>query len=255
MNDTTQPTTAAAPPALVLDPSNPKEREMMVREREFAFMQREANALASADIIPAQFKGKISDCMIAMNMAARLNTDPLQVMQNLYVVHGRPAFSAAYMIALVNVSGIIKGRLRFEYNGEGETRSCYAIGTDAETGEDLIGTTIDMAMADAEGWSKKAGSKWKTMPEQMLAYRAASFWSRQYAPDATMGMHTKEEVEDLPEKEINPIPNAPESSTMEKLKEHVDKETGEVIEHQPQQVDDQPAPDVVKNEGPDLAID
>lgn len=232
MNDKTAvaETTQAQAPALQLDSTNPREREMMLREREFAFTQREANALAAAEIIPAQFKNKISDCMIALNMAARLQTDPLQIMQNIYIVHGRPAFSAAYLIALVNRSGILKGRLRFHYEGEGETRSCYAYGTDAETGEKLVGTTITMAMAKAEGWSTKSGSKWKTMPEQMLAYRAASFWSRQYAPDATMGMHTKEEADDMPEKEINPIPEAGESSLSEALKQKAASETIEVDE-------------------------
>ena len=54
-----------------------------------------------------------------------------------------------------------------------------------------------MQMADAEGWTKKNGSKWKTMPELMLSYRAATFFGRMYCPDLLMGMQTADEVEDI----------------------------------------------------------
>jgi hypothetical protein len=51
-------------------------------------------------------------------------------------------------------------------------------------------------LAKAEGWSAKNGSKWKTMPEQMIMYRAAAFWGRVYAPEKMLGMHTGDELED-----------------------------------------------------------
>jgi hypothetical protein len=53
-----------------------------------------------------------------------------------------------------------------------------------------------MDMANKEGWTKKSGSKWLTMPDQMLIYRAAAFWQRAYAPEISMGFLTKEEIED-----------------------------------------------------------
>ena len=100
------------------------------------------------------------------------------------------------------------------------------------------------------------------MPGQMLAYRAASFWSRMYAPDATMGMHTQEELEDVGEIEINPIPQRGESSTAERLKETIDKQTGEVIENEVQQTSGGPdkaadteAAQPAGENGPDLALD
>ena len=54
-----------------------------------------------------------------------------------------------------------------------------------------------MQMAKDEGWSTKNGSKWKTMPEQMLRYRSASFFGRIYAPEILMGFKTTDEVEDM----------------------------------------------------------
>lgn len=53
-----------------------------------------------------------------------------------------------------------------------------------------------------KGWFSKDGSKWRTMPELMLRYRAASFFGRLYAPDILYGMQTTEEVEDAKFTEI-----------------------------------------------------
>lgn len=189
-----------------LDPNDPREREILIVEREFSVTQRKAMALSQSNLVPAQFHGNVANCMIAMEMANRLGTGDMEIMQNLYVVHGNPAFSSKYLIALVNRSGVIKGRLKFRFVGEQNKPSwgCQAYAICSETGEELTGTTITMEMAQKEGWSSKKGSKWITMPEQMLMYRAASFWSRIYAPDATMGFHTREEIEESEIKDITP---------------------------------------------------
>jgi hypothetical protein len=192
---------------LMLNPENPREREMILVEREFAMLQRKGQALAASSIIPKDFQNNLPNCMIAMEMAQRLNTGELEIMQNLYVIHGRPSFSASYLIAKVNNSSILKGRLKFEMVGEAGTDDygCFAYGIDSDTEEKLCGTVITVRMAKAQGWWGKNGSKWPDMTDQMLQYRAASFWSRVYAPDATMGMHTVEEVQEIQEKEINPV--------------------------------------------------
>jgi hypothetical protein len=56
-------------------------------------------------------------------------------------------------------------------------------------------------MAKAEGWYGKSGSKWQTMPELMLAYRASAFFTRIHAPQLLMGLQTREEVEDVTKRE------------------------------------------------------
>jgi hypothetical protein len=66
-------------------------------------------------------------------------------------------------------------------------------------GETVKGTTVTMAMAKAEGWT--SNSKWRNMPEQMLGYRAASFFARMYCPEALMGLQTYEEVIDADQRE------------------------------------------------------
>ena len=165
-------------------------------ERHFALSQREATAMAASALMPDTFRNNVPNCLIALNLAKRTGFDPLMVAQNLYIVHGRPAFSASFLVACVNACGRFTP-LRYKLEGEGDTRSCVAHCTDRETGEVIEGPPVTMAMAKAEGWYGKAGSKWKTMPELMLRYRAAAFFARTTAPEISMGMMTAEELEDI----------------------------------------------------------
>jgi len=160
--------------------------------------QRIALMMAEANILPKQFAGNMPNILIALDMAARLRMNPIAVMQSIYVVHGRPAWSATFMIASINKSGLFKTPLRYEFSGKPGTDDygCVAWALD-HTGERLESSRITMKMAKDEGWSGKEGSKWKTMPEQMLRYRAASFFARVYCPELTMGMVTQEEALDV----------------------------------------------------------
>jgi hypothetical protein len=54
-----------------------------------------------------------------------------------------------------------------------------------------------MAMAKKEGWATKSGSKWLTMADVMIRYRAAAFWGRLFAGDLLVGLQTQEEVIDV----------------------------------------------------------
>lgn len=167
----------------------------------FAMMQRAAQLLAASTLVPQQFRGNISDCVIAVEMARRLGASPLAVMQSIYIVHGRPSWSAQFIIACLNASGRFSP-LRFEMRGEDASRACVAWATDLATGDRLDGPEVSIAMAKAEGWYDRKGkdgsaaSKWPTMPELMLRYRAATFFGRLYASDIMMGMQTREELEE-----------------------------------------------------------
>jgi hypothetical protein len=128
------------------------------------------------------------------------------VLQNIDIIHGRPSFRASFLIAMVNASGRFTP-LQFRLDGTGDKRGCVAYATNKETGEIVEGPEVTLAMAKAEGWSTKSGSKWLTMPELMLRYRSAAFFARIYAPDITLGMQTAEEVYDAaPIRDITPRP-------------------------------------------------
>jgi hypothetical protein len=164
----------------------------------FAHMQRVAMALSSSELVPAHFRGKqnLANCLIALEMASRMKASPFSVMQQMYIVHGRPAWSSQFVIAAINSSGKFSA-LRFEVDGEGDERQCYAWAIEKETDEQLNGPAVSIEMAKKEGWHGKNGSKWQTMPDLMLRYRAATFFGRIYAPEIMMGMQTSEELSDI----------------------------------------------------------
>jgi hypothetical protein len=166
--------------------------------RAFEDAQRIAKALASSTLIPPQFQGQqgFANCLVALEIAGRMNISPFLCMQHLHIIHGRPSWSSAFIIAMVNGCGRFTP-LRFEVSGEGDSLACYAVATDIKTQQELKGPTITMLMAKKEGWATKSGSKWITMPELMIRYRAAAFWGRLFAGDLLVGLQTQEEVIDV----------------------------------------------------------
>lgn len=154
-----------------------------------------AEELAKSDIIPKEFQKKPANCLIAVEVANRLKASPFQVMQNMDVIYGRPALRSAFIIACINNSGKIIGSLKFEMNEK--TTKCRAWAIEKETGARLNGPTITLEMAEKEGWLTKSGSKWKTMPDLMLRYRAASFFGRLYCPEILNGMYSEDEITDM----------------------------------------------------------
>lgn len=164
----------------------------------FELLQRVAKAFASSSLVPQQYQGNVANCMIALNLARRLNADELMVMQNLYIVHGNPGWSAKFLIACVNSCGRYES-LRYEWRGQpgADDYGCRAWTIEKSTGEKLFGAWVDWKMVKAEGWNKKNGSKWLTMADQMFIYRSAAFWQRGYAPEISMGLSTAEELVDV----------------------------------------------------------
>lgn len=168
---------------------------IFANEASFSVAARMANALAGSTVIPREYQKNPSNCLIAIEMAARINTSPMMVMQNLYIVNGRPAWSSQWIIAMINQSRRYQTELQFEF-GHDEADgglSCRAWAVD-RVGHRVDGPKITMKMAQDEGWVSRNGSKWKTMPEVMIRYRAASFFGRVNCPDMVMGIYTRDEI-------------------------------------------------------------
>lgn len=172
----------------------------------FEDAQRMAKPLATSQLVPTAYRNRIDDCLIALEIAQRIGASPLGVLQNLYIVHGKPAWSSQFLIACINASGKFSP-VRYKMTGtKGKpTYGCIAWAKDI-AGEVLESPEVTLAMAEAEGWSTKAGSKWKAMPELMLRYRAATLFARLYAPELTMGIRSADEVID-----ISPVVTEPSS--------------------------------------------
>ena len=221
---------------------------------QFEVMQRLSRMYASSDLVPDNYKTvlkpypvnateaqiaainlenqaaqnkAIANCMIGLELSARIGASPLMVMQNMVPIYGKPTWSAKFLIATVNTCGRFeplqyrfteKGMLGMvdfiDYAWDEHTRrkaavkrqfdgkkimdiECVAFTTKRGSKELLESSPISIRIAIQEGWYTKNGSKWQTMPKQMLMYRAASWWASAYAPDLSMGMRTTEEQQDI----------------------------------------------------------
>ena len=154
--------------------------------------------LSRSNMVPKDYQGKPENVLIALSMAERMKADPMMVMQNLYVIHGRPSWSSQFLISCANSCGRFS-TLQYEFFGKANTDDwgCVAYATELASGDVVKGPSVTIAMAKAEGWHGKNGSKWKTLPELMLTYRAAAFFVRTKAPELAMGMQTTDEVRDM----------------------------------------------------------
>lgn len=152
-----------------------------------------ASVLAKSSLVPQQYQGKTEDCALAIDMAERMGVSPLMVMQSLYVVKGKPSWSGQACMSFIKAK---YGDAQPVYTGQRgtDTRGCF-VRVIKPDGEVIEGTEVTIGMAKAEGWMNN--SKWKNMPEQMLAYRAASFFAKVYCPEILMGVSVEGEVEDV----------------------------------------------------------
>lgn len=160
------------------------------------------SVMSKTQLVPDNYRNKPEDCTIAIDIANRNGMSPLSVMQNLYVVKGKPTWSGQACIAMLRASKEyehVKPVMVGERNTDGW--GCYFKAIDKSDGEVAKGTLVTIQMAKDEGWYSKPGSKWPTMPEQMLQYRAAAFFARIYMPNALMGFSVEGEAED-----ISPVP-------------------------------------------------
>ena len=163
---------------------------------QFNQLLRAANMLSQTNIIPEAYRGKPADCFVAAEMASRMGVSPMVVMQNMYVVKGKPSWAGQACTMLINSCGKFKD-VKHIYTGEKGTdnRGCHVTATRISDGEQINGVEVTMQMAKAEGWT--SNPKWRNMPELMLAYRASAFFARVYCPEALMGVQTAEEIYDV----------------------------------------------------------
>lgn len=172
--------------------------------QQFENAQRMAKLLSVSDCVPESYKGKLANCTIAIDIANRMDLSPLTVMQNLYIVRGKPSWSGQACRALIQNNGKFKDD-DIVYVGTRNTDDwgCYMTAVNIKTGAEVKGPTVTIGMAKKEGWYSKKDkngnetSKWQTMPELMLAYRAAAFFARVHCPSAMMGFQTTEEIIDV----------------------------------------------------------
>lgn len=174
-----------------------------------------ATVFAQSQLVPKHLQGKVQDCLILMNMALRMQEDPLLVLQNCFVVSGTPGFKTQFLIARANASGQLKSKIRWTVEQltpatltlEGFSMPNLRVTASAvDNFGELMESTVTSDMAIREKWT--SNPKYRSMPEHMLRWRAAAFLIRLYMPEVMMGMQTIEEIEDVaaanPEAQVGP---------------------------------------------------
>jgi hypothetical protein len=182
-------------------------QNLLQNTKALAIVSRIADRYANSSMVPDTYRGKPDNCFVAVELASRMDVSPVLVMQNLYIVQGKPSWAGQACKALIDGCGKFRDSDYVLTGNRGDDSwGCYLQAVRVSTGKLVKGTEVTIKMAKDEGWYGKNGSKWKTMPEQMLKYRAAAFFARTECPEALMGFQTAEEVEDVrgiePEKEI-----------------------------------------------------
>lgn len=207
----------------------------------FELLQRQAKMFNESSLVPDNFRGpqNFGNACIALEMAVRINASPLMVMQNLYVVYGNPSWSSKFLIATFNQCGRFEA-IKYKATGTKGTDSQGIIAYTREKGSDEIiaGPEVTIAIAKSEGWYDKKGSKWRTMPDQMLRYRAAAWLIRTTAPEISMGLPTADEtidvegnVSEILDDTVTTIEHNANTETLDIDNEptFIDAETGEVL--------------------------
>lgn len=163
----------------------------------FELMQRVAKVFAVSVLVPKEYQGNLGNCCIALELAGRIGASPLMVMQNLYIVHGKPAWSSQFLIAAVNSCGRYHG-LKYKFSGTKgqDDYACYAYTTERGTNELVRGPEVTLKMAKEKGWWGRKDSNWPAQTDLMMHYRAATYFARTNAPELTMGIQTKDELDD-----------------------------------------------------------
>jgi hypothetical protein len=168
-----------------------------VMEKAYKFSQ----IMAKSDIIPAHYRNKPENVFVAIQTAYRMDLDPMLVMQNTFVIAGKLGMNSTFAISLANSSGLFAGGIRYEVTGEGNALRVKAYAILKSSGEE-ISFTVGMKEAVAENWTKNP--KYKSLPELMLRYRAATLLIRTHVPEVINGMHMVEEIQDVQaSKQIN----------------------------------------------------
>jgi hypothetical protein len=208
--------------AIVRDDS---EAGALLDSSRFEHLWRVANLFSKSNLLPEHFQNKPENCMIALASALRSKIDPMLFLQHTYVVGSKLGIDGQIAIAMLNSRGGFKGGVKFKWVGEKgkDTFGCVAYGIDAATGEVLEGPAVTMEVVKAEGWLGKTGSKWKTIPDLMFMYRAASWFGRTHRPEVLMGFPTSEELEEQRElKNVTPGAELP-SEIAQRMEQQEDK--------------------------------
>jgi len=151
-----------------------------------------ANMMATAKLVPAHLQGKPGDCLLVIEQSMRWGMSPFAVAQATSVIQGRLMFEGKLVSAALNASGVLSGRMTYEFEGEGQQR---AVTASATIRGETAPRTIRCTLAEA----KTTNGMWIKQPDQQLVYFSTRAWGRRHAPEVMLGVYSPEEFDTPPD--------------------------------------------------------
>jgi hypothetical protein len=175
--------------------------------------------VAKSDFAPKDFRGKPESCMLAIQHGSEIGLSPMQSLQNIACINGRPAIWGDAALAVAMASAVCES-VTEAIDGEGDNMvaTCSAKRRGYERP-----TVVRFSVADA----KKAGlwgksGPWTQYPRRMLQLRARGFALRDAFPDVLKGLVTAEEAQDYPTTQPAAGPIAVRQATPQPAEERAD---------------------------------
>ena len=163
-----------------------------------------SDMLASSSMVPKAYQGKPQDILVCVQWGYEMGLAPMQALQNIAVINGKPSVYGDAMMALVQASSVCEDVEEY-FEGEGTTNP-VAVCVAKRRGRKPVTAKFSVEDAKRAGlWGK--GGPWSAYPKRMMQMRARGFALRDAFPDVLKGLITAEEAQDYPD-EAKPRPVA-----------------------------------------------
>lgn len=162
-----------------------------------------STTLSKSELVPKDFVDKPANILVAIQWGMELGLQPMQAMQSIAVINGRPSLWGDAVIGLVRASGLCE-YVYEDIAADGQSAMCRT----KRKGEEEVSRTFTMDDASKAGLKGKTGP-WTNYPKRMLQMRARSWCLRDVYPDVLRGVHVAEESADIPEKDVTPSAEIP----------------------------------------------
>ncbi|MHB1310495.1 MAG: recombinase RecT [Gemmatimonadaceae bacterium] len=147
-----------------------------------------AEMMARGKLVPTHLHNSPGDCLMVVEQAMRWGMSPFAVAQCTSVISGKLMFEGKLVAAALNASGILSGRLEYEYAGAGANRAVTVRGTlKGEAKPREVTVKLDEVKTNNQFWTKQ--------PDQQLVYAGTRVWARRHAPEVMLGVYSPEEFE------------------------------------------------------------
>jgi hypothetical protein len=210
-----------------------------------------SDMLAKSQMVPKAYQGKPEDVLVAVQWGRELGLAPLQALQNIACINGKPSVYGDAAMALVQASSVCENIEEY-FEGEGSPNP-VAVCVAKRKGRTPVTVRFSVEDAKRAGLWGKTGP-WQAYPKRMMQMRARGFALRDAFPDVLKGLITVEEAQDYPSAGERDITPPRPSNPLDALAPPATSTPTEVLQTPPELLD-QPPEQVVEVAEPSVATE